>query len=211
MDRAEEEAVLRITAQYVAEMGTGRAPKLSDYLTRYPQYADEIANFVAYYHAVEVEIPEELDVMPYPSQELRIAIDYAWQRVLQSESTHAKQSQTLLMLAKGRRLSLPQLATEMNLSGDIVTKLDSRTMNAVSIPGEVFNRLAQALAQPLRVILDYFGLVGRQQVAESPLVYHMQQELDAHTSSFREVVEASEQLTVEQKASWQTILDREGL
>jgi hypothetical protein len=57
MDREQEEAVLRITASYVAELEAGLHPRLSDYLARYPQYAEAIADFVAYYHAVEAELP----------------------------------------------------------------------------------------------------------------------------------------------------------
>jgi hypothetical protein len=49
--------VLRITASYVAEVEAGLHPRLSDYLARYPQYADAIADFVAYYHAVEADLP----------------------------------------------------------------------------------------------------------------------------------------------------------
>jgi len=59
MDRAQEEDVLRITAQYVAELQAGRQPRLGDYLARYPQYAGAISEFVAYYHAVEADLPGE--------------------------------------------------------------------------------------------------------------------------------------------------------
>lgn len=41
MDREQEEAILRITAQYVAEVRAGQEPKVSDYLARYPQFAGE--------------------------------------------------------------------------------------------------------------------------------------------------------------------------
>src|SRR5438128_2145692 len=42
MDREQEEAVLRITAQYVEEVQAGQQPNVSDYLARYPQYAKKI-------------------------------------------------------------------------------------------------------------------------------------------------------------------------
>src|SRR5262249_30289942 len=59
MDRQQEEDVLRITAQYVAEVQAGQQPRLSDYLVRYPHYADAITDFVTYYHAVEADLPLE--------------------------------------------------------------------------------------------------------------------------------------------------------
>jgi hypothetical protein len=64
MDREQEEAVLRITASYVAEMEAGLRPRLSDYLARYPQYAGAIADFVAYYHAVEADLPPADETAP---------------------------------------------------------------------------------------------------------------------------------------------------
>lgn len=56
MNREREHALLRITAQYTDEARAGQHPKLGDYLARYPQYADEIADFVAYFHAFEEEM-----------------------------------------------------------------------------------------------------------------------------------------------------------
>ena len=46
MNREREHALLRITAQYTDEARAGQHPKLGDYLARYPQYADEITDFV---------------------------------------------------------------------------------------------------------------------------------------------------------------------
>jgi hypothetical protein len=63
MDSKEEE-VQRITARYVAETRAGRHPKLSEYIRRYPQYADAIADFVAYYHAIEEVAAEESGIRP---------------------------------------------------------------------------------------------------------------------------------------------------
>ena len=81
--RSKEEDVLRITAQYVEEWRAGKQPKASDYLTRYPQYAEDIADFVAYYHAVEAKLPSTSEITAL-APELHIAIDAAWQRIAQS-------------------------------------------------------------------------------------------------------------------------------
>ena len=65
MHKEQDLALLHITAQYVAEVQSGQQPRLSDYLARYPRYADAIADFVAYYHAVEEEVPST-EALPHP-------------------------------------------------------------------------------------------------------------------------------------------------
>jgi len=75
MNRTQEEVIQRITAQYVADIQAGRNPKISDYLARYPQHAAEIADFVAYFHAFEEDIPGETETIPELSGEFRIAIE----------------------------------------------------------------------------------------------------------------------------------------
>src|SRR5574340_758423 len=83
-----DEAVLRITARYLEEARAGRQPRLSDYLARYPQHAEAITDFVAYYHALEACTPAPAPSEVFPLSERSQA---ALQRVLQrlSASTDA--------------------------------------------------------------------------------------------------------------------------
>lgn len=216
MDREGEEAVLRITAQYVEEVKAGRQPRLSTYIARYPQYAAEISDFVAYYHAFEADLPAEPETLPELTEEFRIAKEYAWQRVLRTESTSTKKLTTLLTTANDQRLSLSQVASKLNVSEDIVAKLEHRTLKASTIPHELVNRLAKILQQPLRAIQAYLeagngrSLQG-QQVAEANALYHVNEHPATPAQSFREAIEASEALTSEQKSTWQHILDDENL
>ncbi len=53
MNNEQQEDIFHITDLYVTEMQAGKQPNVSDYITRYPQYADAIADFVAYYHAFD--------------------------------------------------------------------------------------------------------------------------------------------------------------
>src|SRR5436305_11001811 len=108
MDREQEEAVLRITARYVEEVQAGHQPNVSDYLARYPQYAGEIADFVAYYQAIEIDVPYQIDTMPTLSEDFHIATDSAWKRISQPESTSTPKLTTLLITASKRRLTLSQ-------------------------------------------------------------------------------------------------------
>ena len=100
MDRKQEEIVQRITARYVEEVRSGHQPAMSDYLARYLQFADEIADFIAYYHAVEVGLPHETDQMPILTEQFHEAIDTAWERVAQSQGQATSKVTSLLARAR---------------------------------------------------------------------------------------------------------------
>lgn len=224
MDRQQEEDVLRITAQYVADLQAGRQPHLSDYLLRYPQYADEIAEFVAYYHAVETDLPQEtagelegFRSWPQLSETSRVALGRAWERVAEHEAGTGGGDMTLLMIAHKRGVSLAELAAGIGLSSDIVAKLvGSRLMiDAATVPLEMHRRVARVLQQPLSVVQASMRRSNRYpdrlQVAEASALYHTGKRPDSQVQSFREALEQSVQLSAEQKAAWRDILAREGL
>ncbi len=215
-EREREEAILRITAQYVEEVKADRQPQISAYIARYPHYADEIADFVAYYHAFEAKLPVEPETMPELTQDFHIAKEYAWQRVLHSESKSTKKLASLLITANGQRLSLSELASKLNVSADIVMKLEHHFITVSTVPHEVLNRLAEILQQPLSAIQAYLKTehgrtLQRRQVAENHTLYQVNEDSAIHVQSFREAIETSEALTTEQKSTWQHILNDENL
>lgn len=215
MDREQEEVVQRITARYIAELRAGHQPRLSDYLSRYPHYADAITDFVAYYHAAEVDIPEETDSIPPLSQASRAALDDAWKRVVHSESGANTSLVALRVMAENQGKSFPQLALEIGLSIDILEKMDRHIIDTATIPKEACKRLAKALQQPLIVVETYLGLAGRKQLklglAEEPATYSMEVQSRVQAQSFREAVEQSMRLPNEQKDTWRAILAEEEL
>ena len=81
MNSKQKEAVQRITAQYVAEVHAGHKPKASAYMARYPQYANEIADFIAYFHAFEEDVSVESHAVPVLPTAFRIAMDSANARI----------------------------------------------------------------------------------------------------------------------------------
>jgi transcriptional regulator with XRE-family HTH domain len=216
MDREQEEAVLRITAQYIEEVHAGHQPKLSDYLARYPQFAAEIADFVAYYHAVEVDVPGETGITPPLTEDFHIAIDSAWRHILQPGATSTRNLTTLLVTVNQQRLTLSQLADKVGLSVDIVAKLEQRKIAASSIPKEMYKRLAQVLQLPMRAIEAYFESFDepssyRSQVAEAQVAYQVNEPLAIPVQSFREALEESVRLSGQQKQAWYDMLNHEGL
>ena len=219
MDREEEEIIQRLTARYVSEFRAGQHPRLSEYLSRYPRYANMIADFVTYYHAIEVEIPRETEFIPSLSQTSRAALEEAWKNVLHADFEEYNTLNSLQMAANNVHKSFLQLALEIGLSQDILQKLDLHSIDAATIPQELCYRLAKALHRPLAAIEMFLGLVKHKQltqgvaVAENPPVYYIedQSDLDLHVCSFQEAVEQSNNMSDEQKGVWHTILVHEGL
>lgn len=205
MDKEQELSLLKITAQYVAEVQAGKQPHLSDYLARYPRYANAIADFVAYYHAVEEAMPS-IDAIPYEQAE---GIVFAGTMT------------TLLTTSAGQRLMLSQIATELDLSIDIVLLLEQRAIAPATIPPMLCEQIAKLLQQPSAMVQQYlYDLDQREpksavqkrnrqmKVAEVAVDYPAPYRVDK--PSFRAVVETSLQLSAEQRSRWCTILDAEG-
>lgn len=230
MDRQEED-VLHITAQYVAEVQAGQQPRLSDYLVRYPHYADAITDFVTYYHAVEEDLPVEylsprqdspftaasVGELPQLSETSRAALQRAWKHIEQHERMPTNLDTTLLTIASKQGLSMSQLAAKIGLSSDIVEKLAGTRLliNSATIPQEVLRRLKHVLHTPLSAIRTSMRRssqgADQLQIAEAHTSYHTGQQQASHVQSFREAIEQSLQLSAEQKAAWRDILAREGL
>jgi hypothetical protein len=217
MDREQDEMIQRLTARYVSELHAGQQPRMSEYLSRYPQYADKIADFVTYYHAIEVDIPQENDMIFPLSQTSRAAFDEAWKHAVYTDFEANNTLNSLRLAAHDLNKSILQVALEVGLGQDILKKLDRHRIDAVTIPQELCHRLAKALHQPLAAIEMYLGLGKLKQltqgVAESPPVYHIEDQpvLGLHVRSFQEAVEQSKHMSDEQKGVWHAILVHEGL
>ena len=217
MDREQEEAVQRITARYVAELHAGHHPRLSDYLSRYPQFAGAITDFVTYFHAIEIHVPEESGIISPFSQADRAAVDEAWKRVLRPERVTNTVNPSLQEAANSAGKSFSQLAVEIGLSLDILEKLEHHIVDAATVPNELLHRLARVLQRPLAVVEMCLGLAWpgqwAQGVAEAPAPYHVDERpiTTIQTQSFWEAVEQSTQLSNEQKDAWRGILEIEGL
>ncbi len=217
MDREQEEMIERLTARYVSEFRSGQQPRLSEYLSRYPQFADMIADFVSYYHAIETDVLQESDMIPPLSQASRAALDEAWKNVVYTDSVGNSTLSSLQMAANKVNKSFLQLALEIDIGQDILKNLDQHAIAAATIPQELCHRLAKALHQPLVAIEMYLRLGKQKQatcrIAENSSLYQLEEQsvLDVHVPGFQEAVEQSEHMSDEQKAGWHTILEYEGL
>ncbi|HXL37681.1 MAG TPA: hypothetical protein VN954_10820 [Ktedonobacteraceae bacterium] len=217
MDREQAEVIQRLTARYVSEYADGNQPRLSEYLSSYPQYTNMIADFVTYYHAIEVNVPQESDSIPPLTQASRAALDEAWKNIVYTDFEVNHTLNSLQVAAKKVNKSFIQVALEIGLGQDILKQLDQHAIDAATIPQELYHRLAKALHQPLAAIEMYLGMGKQKQVtmgiAESSSIYHVEGRpvLDVHVHGFQEAVEQSKHMSDEQKGVWYTILVYEGL
>lgn len=200
-----EDILLQITARYVREFQTGQQPRLSEYLARYPQYAEAIADFVAYYHSVEMQAPDDLTLVHSLSDASRAILQQ-----FQAEQPPALPT-TLLAGPGNRRLTLSQIARQINFSSDIVLLLEQRSIDPSTIPDAVISRLAAVSGYTTDDIKLYLAATPtfnagpphrkRLKVAETGS-YQMAATNSHKLPSFKQIVEASQTLTAEQKAFW---------
>lgn len=206
MEQAHEEEIMRITAEFMAEREAGRKPRLEDYARQYPQYVDEITDFVTYYYAVEAGLPTDTTSVPSFSAGSRAALDLAWKRV---REPLAQQALTLAVLARRRRYTLTRLAAALDLSDDLVVQLARRQIEPETIPREILQRLTRVLSQSLSIVRQALGLP---EVPATPQLTAEEEEREAAAlPSFREALLTSLQLSAAQKERWQAVLEREGL
>lgn len=209
MEQAREEEIVRITAQFVAEEEAGQRPRLEEYVRRYPQYVDEIADFVTYYYAMEAGLPTDTTSVPSLTAGSRAALDLAWSKV---NTPLPAESVTLASLARRQDYSLTRLAALLDLSADIVEQLAGCQLNPTTLPRELLQRMARVLSQSTSVVRQSLGLPdlpATPALAEERASYSVSS--PTGRPSFREAIADSSQLSAAQKKSWEAVLEREGL
>jgi hypothetical protein len=205
MERVPEEEILRITAQFVAEREAGRKPRLEEYVRRYPQYVDDITDFVTYYYAVEAGLPTDTASVPSLSVGSRAALDVAWERI---DTPFAGGAVSLATLARRQRYTLARLAATLDLSTDIVEQLARRQIEPATLPGELVQRMSQVLAQSAGVVRQALGLP---ELPSTPFLAEARAVYRSGLPSFREAIASSPHLSALQKRHWQTALEDERL
>ena len=206
MSDVQDEVLMRITAQFVSEQEAGRQPRLDDYMRRYPRYANEIADFVTYYYALEANLPKAAEAVPQLSANSLAALKRTWERAGTSPVSNPA---ALLALARRRRYTLAQLATKLDLSTDLVEQLAQCQFDPITIPNELLQRLAHVLGQSLGVVRRALGVLessATRALAEKRATYAL-----PTRHSFRQALLASTQVSPAQKEQWQIILEDEGL
>jgi hypothetical protein len=217
MNNEQQEDIFHITDLYVAEMQAGKQPNISDYITRYPQYADAIADFLAYYHAFEADGP----VTVAPARLSHVS-QTALTRALRQIQIEPSVAITTLLVTGTRHFTLFELARKLDLSVDIVALLEQRVIDPSTLPWELYQRIADVLQQPISVVQAYLAgspraagferdVLPSMKVAEEPALYRVPNNQYSPEQSFRLLIEESLWLSPGQRVTWKAILIQEGL
>ncbi|HEY7124068.1 MAG TPA: hypothetical protein VH590_00230 [Ktedonobacterales bacterium] len=203
-DRQREDDLNRITARYVEEFQAGKAPRVADYIQRHPQYADELMEFVLYFHAIAAGLPEP-DALP--AQQFTPAANAARTRLReQTSSGSAAPLSSLFRQALAVGYPPPQLAQAIGLSWDIVAKLEARAIAAASIPRTLTQRLADTLKVAPTAISAYLqGTTPTQ----SGAFFYADQPPEQQQETFLAAVQSTPELSQEQKRAWADIVGQE--
>jgi hypothetical protein len=220
MNNEQQDAIFRITARYVADVQAGREPVLSEYIARYPQYADSIADFVAYYHSFEAITPIASDahmlLSPFSQADLPRSDEQIHVEPLSTTTI------TTLLATEQQHFTLSELARKLDLSVDIVALLEQRAIDPATLPFELYRRIALVLHQPISNIQAYLSWTPQRSrsarakqssmmVAEKPAHYHVSGDQSSSEQSFRHIVTESLWLSPEQREAWEAILTLENL
>ncbi|GHO61033.1 hypothetical protein [Ktedonobacter robiniae] len=200
----EREEIMRITARYAEEAQEGRSPSLSAYLARYPQYREELLDFISYYQAFEAPLPMNTSLASL-SEVSREALERAYT----SQAQLPTQDVAVRSLFESRQqqpVTPRQLADVLELSEDIVQLLERRALLPGSIPATLSQCLAGVLGYSPAAIEAFFA--SREpsntfsrpglKVAEPRGPYGENQE----SLTFAQAVAASAHLSSERKAAW---------
>jgi hypothetical protein len=217
MGNDQQDDIFYITALYVAEVQEGKQPNISDYIARYPQYADALADFAAYYQAFEAGGPDSSAPVPL-SQVSQAALT----RALHHVQVEPPVTITTLLATENRYFTLAEFARKLDLSVDIVALLEQNVIDPSTLPQELYRRIAQILQQPVAAVQAYLagssnaggpekGGWHSMKVAEEPALYHMPPDQYSSEHSFRSLIKESLWLSPAQRATWEAILTQEGL
>ena len=199
-DEEAELEVLALAEQFAAELRAGRAPRLSAYLERYPQYAAQLTDFAADLLADEPEAALGSAPTALAPGTVR-ALDILFAAEATDEQAHlarvAEQpaeyvaGRGLLAAAHAKGISTHALAAATDLSPQLLSLLDTKTVAGTEVPPALVARLGGALGLPPTQVK---GLPRR---AEAPAL---------PAEGLRELLTTHPSLRDEQRARWRRAL-----
>lgn len=185
-ERRREYEIDQITAQYADEFAAGQAPRLEDYVQRYPQFAAELADFVLYFHSVSSHLPAP-DAVPAPSPSA--AAQAALARIREPAAAYAVTPiESLVKSGKAAGYTARQLAAAVGLSHDLLGKLESKSIAANTIPRTLIRRLADTLAAAPEAVAAY---LGQSTPARASQFFYSEQAPTHRQETFLDAVHAS--------------------
>lgn len=193
----------RITAQYADEYRSGRAPRMEEYVQRYPQYTRELLEFALYFHTVGFDAAHPDDL---PVAELSPAAQRALGRIRERRAASASPALEGLV-KRGATLGYAprRLAESVGLTTDLLGKLEARVIAVATIPPTLVGRLADALKVAPETVAAYLGAARRGQAGA---FYYSDQSPTQQQEPFLDAVQASA-LSPELKREWAEIIEED--
>lgn len=205
-----DDELLRITAEYAEAARSGAAPRIGDYVRRYPQYARELVEYALAFSAIFADqpAPDERPVTtPSPAAQKALAYIREQHATYESQAVAAgspapAQSEAIDSLFKrgiAVGYSPPRLFGELRLSADLGAKLEARVIAAATIPRTLIERLAALLQTSTEAIQAY--LAGAQPQAQGAQLYLAERPPEYSQQSFLDAV-AQSTLAEDEKRAW---------
>jgi len=191
-----------ILAAYSDAAARPGGTRLEEWVRRYPQHERTLVQYAVYDLVFERGVPcgEET-----PAQEaLFLARAKTIRERMMADPPKAPLT-GLLEAAKARGLSVAALARELQLGVPEVVKLDRRLLRAAALPKKLVERLAQALHLTFAEVAAY---LRRPPTLSAQASYRADRAPRlAGQEVFADAIEASRNLTDEQKAYWRAELN----
>jgi|GEM_PF-2782459 len=201
-ERIEELEAIQL--QYLEEWEAGQAPTVDDYLTRYPRFAAELAEFIPFFLEVEAA------AAAVPESELEApAGEAALERALAGASAPAA---NLREVRKAFGWTPPQLARELRLASEVRFPSWAILQFERGLVQDWSQRLERALGHVLcRTREEVAALLRASAPVSTPLAHYSAQGVPQagaqRIRTFAEVLDESGELTDEERRWW---LDDEG-
>lgn len=224
----------RITTQYIDAYDRGEQPSLDDYIRRYPAYAADLLDFGLFYHGFVADVPvastpsapyldpaasaalqqihamEEAKETPVPRAAAARAAHFSPDQVssLAPVGGEVRPIKGILAEAAARKLSTRKLAAMVDVTSEVLAKLDARAIEVTSIPSAFLRRLAENLNVPAGSIHAYLSGIGGP--ATSAQFYFAESAPEQKQESFLQAIDESA-LTEREKRHWREVAESEGL
>jgi hypothetical protein len=190
----------RLLARYQHEYHTGKSPRLEEYIQRYPEFEAELIDFAFYFHTIAADLPEPGTT---PAAQLSPAAEKALAHI---SAQLAPPFPGFFKQGLDAGYAPPGLAEALDISWDILAKLEARAIRVTSIPRSLIQRMADTLnALPESIAAYLRGSAP----APAGTFYYADQAPTQQQETFLEAIRSSPELSPDQKHEWEQIVEQE--
>jgi hypothetical protein len=223
--RQQQYELQRILARYQHEYHTGKSPRIEAYVQQYPQFAAELIDFAFYFHTIASDLPEPGAT---PAATLSPAAEKAFIQIKaaepETEATPAAGESAaaeapaqistqpaptisgLFQQGLDAGYAPPELAESLGISWDVLAKLEAHAISVTSIPHTLIQRMAGTLSVLPETISAYLSGAT---AAQAGAFYYADQPPTQQQETFLEAIQASPELSPQQKGEWAKIVEQE--